>query len=130
VRDHLANTYQFFLGDSGGAQKLGPLYTPGSVDSAQLAPHAEIADLIEDWEADVNGDAILDLYGFTRTPLVVDLVIGGHPLQIIVAHRPTGSRAARIRPRSSDQRLTRPPETAGLSRSSGLGLCSLFAGRC
>jgi hypothetical protein len=29
---------------------------------------------------------VLDLYGFTRTPLVVDLVIGGHPLQTIVAH--------------------------------------------
>jgi endonuclease/exonuclease/phosphatase family metal-dependent hydrolase len=86
VRDHLADAYESFLGDSGAAQKLGLLYKPGSVDSAQLAPHAEIADLIEDWDADVNGDAVLDLYGFTRTPLVVDLVIGGHPLQTIVAH--------------------------------------------
>jgi endonuclease/exonuclease/phosphatase family metal-dependent hydrolase len=86
VRDHLGDTYEMFLGDSGAAQKLGLLYKPGSVESPQLAPHAEIQDLIEDWEADVNGDAVVDLYGFTRTPLVVDLMIGGHPLQIIVAH--------------------------------------------
>jgi hypothetical protein len=86
VRDHLADAYEFFLGDSGGAQKLGLLYKPGAVDSAQLAPHGEISDLIDDWEADVNGDAVLDLYGFTRTPLVVDLVIGGHALQVVVAH--------------------------------------------
>jgi endonuclease/exonuclease/phosphatase family metal-dependent hydrolase len=86
VRDHLADSYAFFLGDTGAQQKLGLLYKPGSVDSAQLAPHSQIDDLIEDWDADVNGDAVLDLYGFTRTPLVVDLVIGGHPLQVIVAH--------------------------------------------
>jgi hypothetical protein len=86
VRDHLDDSYEFFLGDTGASQKLGLLYKPGSVDSAQLAPHAEIKDLIEEWDADVDGDAVLDLYGFTRTPLVVDLVIGGHPLQMIVAH--------------------------------------------
>ena len=86
VRDHLADTYEYFLGDSGAQQKLGLLYKPGAVDSAQLAPHAQIVDLIEDWDADVDGDAVLDLYGFTRTPLVVDLVIGGNPLQVIVTH--------------------------------------------
>jgi endonuclease/exonuclease/phosphatase family metal-dependent hydrolase len=86
VRDHLADDYEFFLGDTGAQQKLGLLYKPSSVDSAQLAPHAQIADLIDEWDADVNGDAVLDLYGFTRTPLVVDLVIGGQPLQMIVAH--------------------------------------------
>ena len=86
VRDHLADTYEYFLGDSGAQQKLGLLYKPGAVDSAQLAPHAQVADLIEDWDADVDGDAVLDLYGFTRTPLVVNLVIGGHPLQVIVCH--------------------------------------------
>jgi endonuclease/exonuclease/phosphatase family metal-dependent hydrolase len=86
VRDHLADEYDLFLGDSGAAQKLGLLYKPGAVESAQLAPHAVIQDLIDDWEADVDGDAVLDFYGFTRTPLVVDLVVGGHELQVIVAH--------------------------------------------
>jgi endonuclease/exonuclease/phosphatase family metal-dependent hydrolase len=86
VRDHLDDTYELFLGDTGAQQKLALLYKPGSVDSAQLAPHGQIADLIDEWEADVNGDAVLDLYGFTRTPLVIDLTIGGHPLQVIVAH--------------------------------------------
>jgi len=86
VKDHLGDDYEFFLGDTGAQQKLALLYKPGAVDSAQLAPHAQIVDLIEEWEADVNGDAVLDLYGFTRTPLVVNLVIGGHALQIIVAH--------------------------------------------
>ena len=29
---------------------------------------------------------MLDTYEFTRTPLVVNLVLGGHPLQVIVCH--------------------------------------------
>jgi endonuclease/exonuclease/phosphatase family metal-dependent hydrolase len=78
--------YEAFLGDTGGAQKIGLLYKPGAVDSATLAPHANLVDLIDPWEADVDGDAVLDLYEFTRTPLVVDLTIGGNPLQIIVMH--------------------------------------------
>jgi endonuclease/exonuclease/phosphatase family metal-dependent hydrolase len=90
IQSHLSDggapRYQFFLGDSGGAQKLGLLYKPGAVDSAQLAPHEDIANLIDAWEADVNGDAYVDLYTFTRTPLVVNLSVGGQKLQIIVAH--------------------------------------------
>jgi endonuclease/exonuclease/phosphatase family metal-dependent hydrolase len=86
VHDHLADAYEHVLGDSGGAQKLALLYKPSAVESAALAPHAEIADLIDPWEADVDGDAVLDQYAFTRTPLVVDLSIGGHALQVLVAH--------------------------------------------
>lgn len=86
VRDYLADDYQFFLSDTGGQQKLGLLFKPGSVESAQLAPHDEISGLIDDWDADINGDGFLDSYGFTRTPLVVDLVVGGNSLQMIVAH--------------------------------------------
>ncbi len=78
--------YQSFLGDSGGAQKLALLYKPSAVDSAALAPHASIQNLIDDWSADVNGDAFIETYNFTRTPLVVNLGIGGARLQIIVAH--------------------------------------------
>ncbi|HEU5253077.1 MAG TPA: endonuclease/exonuclease/phosphatase family protein [Solirubrobacterales bacterium] len=78
--------YEFFLSDAGGQQKLALLYKPDAVDSAALARHEDIAGLIDEWEADVDGDAVLDGYGFTRTPLVVDLVVGGHPLQVVVAH--------------------------------------------
>ena len=86
VRDYLNDDYEYFLSDTGAQQKLGLLYKPGAVDSAQPAPHASIGGLIDDWEADVNGDGFLDLYGFTRTPLVIDLVVDGTPLQMIVAH--------------------------------------------
>ena len=48
--------------------------------------HADIAELIDEWDVDTDGDAVLDRYAFTRTPLVVNLVVGGGPLQMIVAH--------------------------------------------
>jgi hypothetical protein len=51
IQDQLSDNgmprYQFFLGDSGGAQKLALLYKPGSVTSAQLAPHSQIEMLLE-----------------------------------------------------------------------------------
>ena len=78
--------YNVLLGDSGGAQKLGLLYKPGSVSSAALAPHDDITGLIDPWMSDVDGDAVLELYSFTRTPLVVNITFGHRQLQIIVAH--------------------------------------------
>jgi endonuclease/exonuclease/phosphatase family metal-dependent hydrolase len=78
--------YRFFLGDSGGAQKLALLYKPGSVTSAQLAPSTGLATLLDPWDADVNGDGFLDSYEFTRQPLVVDVDLGGQPVQVIVMH--------------------------------------------
>ncbi len=81
VDEYLEGAYEFFHGDSGGQQKLALLYR--AVTSATLtAPE----DLVSDWEADVDGDAVLDRYRFTRTPLVVDLVVGDKPLQLVVAH--------------------------------------------
>jgi hypothetical protein len=79
VREYLGDAYRFFLGDSGGQQKLGLLYQPSAVGSARLAAPPE---LTEPWIADVDGDAVLDRYNFTRTPLVVDFA----DLQLIVAH--------------------------------------------
>lgn len=86
VSEHLGGDYEFILSDDGGAQKLAVLFKPGAVESAQLTPHTDVADLIDQWEADVDGDAVLDGYSFTRSPLAVDLDIGGHRLQVIVAH--------------------------------------------
>jgi endonuclease/exonuclease/phosphatase family metal-dependent hydrolase len=90
VHDYLSDNgqplYESFLSDSGAQQRVGLLYKPGSVDSAQLAAHDDIANLIDPWQADVDGDAVVDEYHFTRTPLVVDLTIGGQVLQIIAMH--------------------------------------------
>jgi endonuclease/exonuclease/phosphatase family metal-dependent hydrolase len=91
IQDYLSDQngqplYEFFLSDSGAQQRVGLLYKPGSVDSAQLAPHSEIGSLIDPWQADVDGDAVLDEYQFTRTPLVVDLTFGGRALRMIVMH--------------------------------------------
>jgi endonuclease/exonuclease/phosphatase family metal-dependent hydrolase len=86
VHDYLSGAYEHFLGDTGAAQKLGLLYKPDAVDSASLAPHADIEDLIDPWDADVDGNAQIDEYSFTRTPLVVDITIDGSPVRVIVAH--------------------------------------------
>ncbi|HEX6024510.1 MAG TPA: endonuclease/exonuclease/phosphatase family protein [Solirubrobacter sp.] len=81
VDTYLDGAYAFFHGDTGGQQKLALLYR--NVTSAALTAPTE---LVTAWEADVDGDAILDSYRFTRTPLVVDLQIGDQPLQLIVVH--------------------------------------------
>jgi hypothetical protein len=92
ITDHLADgqgnpLYQFFLSDSGGQQRVGLLYKPGVVASASLAPHPTITDLIDPWEADVDGDMLIEPdYEFTRRPLVVNLRLGAHDLQLIVMH--------------------------------------------
>lgn len=92
IKDYLSDgagqpLYKFFLSDSGGQQRVALLYKPGSVTSASLAPHPTIAGLIDPWEADVDGDMRLEPdYAFTRNPLVVDLKLGSHGLQILVAH--------------------------------------------
>src|SRR5215471_9180565 len=58
IDQHLSDAgtprYQFFLGDSGGAQKLALLYKPGAVTSAQRAPSTGITELVDGWEADVD----------------------------------------------------------------------------
>ena len=90
IKDYLSDAgvarYRSFLSDSGGQQEVGLLYKPGSVESAQLAPHAEITSLIDPWLSDVDGDGFLDEYQFTRTPLVINVRLGTQALQVIVLH--------------------------------------------
>ncbi len=75
------------LSDSGGQQRVALLYKPGSVTAASLAPHPTIANLIDPWAADVDGDMVLEPdYQFTRNPLVVNLTLGSHVLQVLVLH--------------------------------------------
>ena len=76
VDSYLGGAYDAFLGESGGAQKLALLCR------GVTAQRVVIEDLTEPWIADVDGDAVLDSYSFTRTPLVVDV----EGLQLIVAH--------------------------------------------
>jgi len=78
--------YKAILGDSGAAQKLAVLYKPGSVTSAMLAPHADITNLIDPWMSDIDGNAVLEEYHFTRTPLVVNATFGPRQLQLIISH--------------------------------------------
>lgn len=86
IQDYLPG-YQFFLSDSGGQQRVALLYKPQAVTSASLAPHPSVSGLIDPWEADVDGDMHLEPdYRFTRTPLVINLQLGTHQLQIIVMH--------------------------------------------
>jgi endonuclease/exonuclease/phosphatase family metal-dependent hydrolase len=89
ISTHLAGPggplYAGILGDSGGAQKLGLLFKPGSV-TASLAPSSGLATLLNEWSADVDGDMVLGPYSFTRRPLVVDVQAGSHQLQVIVMH--------------------------------------------
>jgi endonuclease/exonuclease/phosphatase family metal-dependent hydrolase len=77
--------YASILGDSGGAQKLAVLFKP-SMASASIAPSSELATLLDTWEADVDGSMHLGPYQFTRTPLVVNLEVQGHALQVVVLH--------------------------------------------
>jgi endonuclease/exonuclease/phosphatase family metal-dependent hydrolase len=78
-------TYRGILSDSGGAQKLALLYKPANI-TASLSPSATLSTLLQPWQADVDGDMLLESYEFTRTPLVVDVTVGGHAAQVIVMH--------------------------------------------
>jgi hypothetical protein len=77
--------YDCLLSDSGGAQKTALLWKPGKV-TATRTPHAQITGLIDPWLADVKGSAILEEYGYTRVPLVVDVTFGPHSFQILICH--------------------------------------------
>lgn len=76
--------YRFVLGETGAAQKLALLVKP-SVEAA-LVPPGELGGLIDPWLADVNGDAVVNEYQFTRDPLVCRLTVDGRPLEVVVAH--------------------------------------------
>jgi endonuclease/exonuclease/phosphatase family metal-dependent hydrolase len=81
-----APLYQAIVGDSGASQKLAFLWKPGSVTNVALAPSTQIQYLLDSWQADVDGDALLDSYQFTRQPLVVNVTLGAQQLQVIVMH--------------------------------------------
>ncbi|MEU7743986.1 endonuclease/exonuclease/phosphatase family protein [Nonomuraea sp. NPDC049158] len=78
-------TYDFVLGDSGGSQKLALLFKPDRA-AVTLTPSTDAAPFIEPWLADVDGDAVLDEYAFTRNPLCCTADVSGTRLEVVVAH--------------------------------------------
>jgi endonuclease/exonuclease/phosphatase family metal-dependent hydrolase len=85
VHEYLGGTYEVLHGDSGASQKLALLYKP-IFASAALTLSADIQMIVQPWLCDTNGDAMLDEYAFTRTPLCADFTIGAHQLRVIVMH--------------------------------------------
>lgn len=80
--------YSPLIGKDGASQKLYVLYkTDGSISGIDYATDQLSIDLETDWQADVDGDLLLQPYDFTRLPLVVDVNPNGlAPLRIVVLH--------------------------------------------
>ncbi|PYE83892.1 endonuclease/exonuclease/phosphatase family protein [Pseudoroseicyclus aestuarii] len=80
--------FEALVGGDGGAQKMYALRRiGGAVAAMDYATDAATRALAEPWEADVNGDLLLEGYGFTRLPLVVDVdPEGGAPVRVVILH--------------------------------------------
>ena len=86
--DQGAPLYDALIGADGGAQKLYVLRKRGGrAETMDYATDAATRALMEGWQADVNGDLLLETYDFTRQPLVVDIdPAAGQPVRLIVLH--------------------------------------------
>lgn len=80
--------YEFVMGSDGAAQKLYVLRKlNGKAASIDFATDDLSVEMSEAWEADVDGDLILEPYDFTRMPLVVDVDPHvGPPIRVVVLH--------------------------------------------
>ncbi len=80
--------FEAIIGSDGGAQKLYVLrHRDGAFSAMDRATDPVTQDLAELWDADVNGDMLLEGYDFTRLPLVVDVdPIGSAPIRVVVLH--------------------------------------------
>lgn len=80
--------FEFIVGEDGGAQKLYVLRRlDGVFASIDRATDTLSQSLADPWDADVNGDMMLEGYDFTRLPLVIDAdPIGSAPIRIVVLH--------------------------------------------
>jgi endonuclease/exonuclease/phosphatase family metal-dependent hydrolase len=92
LADFLSNAgvpqYEAIIGADGGAQKLYVLRRiDGLVAAMDRATDPVTQALADVWDADVNGDMMLEGYDFTRLPLVVDVdPVGSAPIRVIVLH--------------------------------------------
>ncbi|MEM7173273.1 MAG: endonuclease [Pseudomonadota bacterium] len=80
--------FDAIIGSDGGAQKLYVLRNRnGAFSAMDKATDTLTQGLAELWDADVNGDMLLEGYDFTRLPLVVDVdPIGSAPIRMVVLH--------------------------------------------
>jgi endonuclease/exonuclease/phosphatase family metal-dependent hydrolase len=79
--------YDIFGGYDGRSQKIyvlarhdGPVTNPREPDDEHTLS------LTEEWESDVDGDATLQPYGFTRRPVVVDCDYEGQTVRVVALH--------------------------------------------
>lgn len=88
LQEFLSNAYEPLIAADGGAQKMYAMRRiGGKAEAIDYATDAETAALAEVWDADVNGDLLLEPYDFTRLPLIVDVdPIGQQPVRIVVLH--------------------------------------------
>ena len=88
LRDQAGGSrYRIFGGHDGGAQKAyilvrrdGPVTNPREPDDGLTRS------LAEEWDSDVDGDATLQPYHFTRRPVVVDCDYGGQTVRVVTLH--------------------------------------------
>lgn len=81
--------YDAFGGLDGGAQKLYTLVKRGGqFINPRLASDAPTDHLLDEWMTDVDGDARLESYTFTRDPLIIDGEFGANneTLRILTLH--------------------------------------------
>lgn len=80
--------FDVIMGSDGGAQKLYILrHRDGVFAAMDRATDPLTQSLAELWDADVNGNMLLEGYDFTRLPLVVDVdPIGSAPIRMVVLH--------------------------------------------
>jgi len=81
------NLYEIFGGHDGGAQKAYILIRRNSSVTFPREPADEATlSLAEEWESDVDGDAHLRPYSFTRRPVVVDCDYEGQMVRVVALH--------------------------------------------
>lgn len=89
LSDANGQLFHAFGGLDGGAQKVYTLVKRGgALMNARLAGDSLTHHLFDEWMADVDGDAHLESYEFTRDPLVVDGELSGtsETLRIVTLH--------------------------------------------
>lgn len=84
LRQAGAPAYDYLLGDTGGQQKIGVLFRPPA--KVTLLPADTIPELVEPWEADIDGDGFLEPYAFTRTPLALRVAVGQRSFTLLALH--------------------------------------------
>ena len=88
LRDQAGGSrYDIFGGHDGGAQKAYILVSrDGPVVNPREPADGPTRSLAEEWESDVDGDASLQPYRFTRRPVVVDCDYEGETVRVVSLH--------------------------------------------